>query len=185
MQHMCRVIQIVDVGAVSELIHWIEEACDKGKQIFLMGNGGSSAVASHIVADLAPNTLMEGRPAFRVICLSDNVESITAIANDSGYENIFAYQLRCHLQPGDLVIALSVSGNSENVIRGVKLAHHMGAHTVGLTGFDGGRLRRLCGLSIHLPSSQDEYGPVEDLFSCIGHIVTTYITMKRGRNLFH
>src|SRR5438093_12054958 len=131
-----------------------------------MGNGGSSAVASHMVADLGPNSWADGRPGYKVICLSDNVESITAIANDSGYENIFAFQLRCCLQPGDLVIAFSVSGNSENIIRGVEVANQLGGRTIGLTGLDGGRWRNLCDMSLPVPSSSDEYGHVEDLCSC-------------------
>lgn len=184
-QVLLRALQAVDLAAVARLIDMVEAACEQNRQIFLLGNGGSSAVASHMVVDLSPNTLMDRCPSFRVFSLTDNVESITAIANDSGYENIFAYQLKCHLQPGDLVVAFSVSGDSENVVRAVLQARKMGGLTVGLTGFDGGRLRRCCDLSIHVPSTRDEYGPVEDVFSCIGHIVTTHVTMRRGRQLSH
>lgn len=185
-QHrMLRMLEGLDERPIAELIQLLEQACKDNRQIFLMGNGGSSAVASHMVVDLAANSLQEGLPGFRVFSLSDNTESITAIANDWGYENIFSHQLTCHLQAGDLVIAFSVSGNSPNVIRGVEVTKEKGGTTVGLTGFDGGRLRELCDLSIHIPATRDEYGPVEDLFACIGHMVTTYLTLKRGRNLNH
>ncbi len=185
LSRMAKIMEDLKTQPVTELIQRVEQACEDRRQIFLIGNGGSAAVASHIVADLAPNTLVDGAEGFRAFCLADSVESITAIANDSGYENIFSYQLRCHLQPGDLVIALSVSGNSENVIRGIRYAKENGAFTVGMTGFDGGRLAKVCDLSIHIPTTRDEYGPVEDLFSCVGHLVTGYICMKRGRELAH
>jgi len=184
-EHVSMMLRALDTDAVCGLIRCLEESCEKGQQVFLIGNGGSSAVASHVAADLGPSTLAEDKAPFRVFSLTGSVESLTAIANDSGYENIFAYQLRCHLHPGDLVIAFSVSGDSENIIRAAQTARAMGAVTVGLTGFDGGRLKRLCDLSIHFPSSKDEYGPVEDLFSCVGHMVTGYLTMRRGRNLYH
>lgn len=182
---MTTILRSLDLTAVSRLIELVERTCEKGGRIFLIGNGGSAAVASHLMVDLAANTLKEGHLPYRVVSLSDNVESITAIANDFGYENVFAFQLRSQLQAGDLVIAFSVSGNSENVIRAVRQARSMGGTTVGLTGFDGGRLRRRCDVSIHIPSTADEYGPVEDAFSCVGHMVTSFLTMKRGRNLFH
>ena len=185
LEHMSSMLRALDTAAVCRLIGCLEESCDKGQQVFLIGNGGSAAVASHVAADLGPNTLAEGKEPFRVVSLNESIESLTAIANDSGYENVFAYQLRCHLCPGDLVIAFSVSGNSENIIRAVQTAKAMGAFTVGLTGFDGGRLKSACDLSIHFPSSRDEYGPVEELFACVGHIVTGYLTMRRGRNLHH
>lgn len=182
---MARLIAALDSSAIAELIELLEQTCESGGGIFAAGNGGSSAVASHFVVDLASNALVDGFPGYRVMCLSDNVESMTAIANDSGYENVFSRQIRCHLRPGDVLIAFSVSGNSENVVRAVEMTKLMGGTAVGLTGFDGGRLREICDLSVHIPATRDEYGPVEDAFSCVTHIVTGYLTMKRGRMLSH
>jgi len=185
LSRMSRIMNELDTTPIAKFIERIEKACEEGRQILLIGNGGSAAVASHIVADLSPNTLVEGFQGFKAVCLSDNVESITAIANDSGYEKVFEFQLKCHVNPKDLVVALSVSGNSPNVIRGIEYAKSAGAFTVGMTGFDGGELAKICDLSIHIPTSRDEYGPVEDLFSAVGHMVTGYLAMKRGRELAH
>lgn len=175
----------VDIKAVAKLAHLLDGTCREGRQAFFFGNGGSAAVASHFVADLCANSIVEGEPCFRAQSLADNVESILAITNDSGYENVFLYQLQCHLSVQDLVVGISVSGDSENVIRALQYAKKERAYTVGLTGFDGGRVSEIVDLSIHIPTTRDEYGPVEDLFSCIGHIVTGYLTMKRGRGLSH
>lgn len=180
-----QVVEKIDTKAVAKLAYLLDENCRKGRQAFFFGNGGSAAVASHLVADLCANSIVEGEPCFRAQSLADNAESILAIANDSGYENIFLYQLKCHLNTEDLVVGLSVSGNSQNVIRALEYARNQGACTVGMTGFDGGRVSEIVDLSIHIPTTRDEYGPVEDLFSCIGHIVTGYLTMKRGRQLSH
>lgn len=182
---MAELMKAMDTEGIAKLIDVVEKACEQNKTIFVIGNGGSAAVASHIVNDLCPNSLVEGKPGFRAFSLTDNVESLTAIANDAGYEHIFSYQLKHDMCPGDVVIALSVSGNSPNIIEAVQYANDHGAYTVGISGFSGGRLAELSRHSIHIPTTPDEYGPVEDLFSNIGHIVTGYLTMKRGRKLAH
>jgi D-sedoheptulose 7-phosphate isomerase len=175
----------VDAAAVAKFIETIERARDENREIFFIGNGGSAAVASHIVNDLAANALTPGKPGFRAFCLADNVESVTAIANDVGYEHVFEHQLKCVLQEGDVVVALSVSGNSPNIIRAIDYANSKGAVTIGLSGFDGGKLARKCAVSIRVESTRDEYGPVEDIFSNLGHVLTGYLTMKQGKKLSH
>ena len=185
-ERMAEVTKTVDVKKVAQVIGVIKKACEESRSIFFIANGGSAAVASHIVNDLCPNSLVEDRPGFRAYSLVDNVESVTAIANDSGFENIFLYQLRCDLRPGDVLVALSVSGNSENIIRAVDYANEIGATTIGWSGFeDGGRLAEKAQIAIHIASTRDEYGPVEDIFSNLGHIITGYLTMDRGRKLYH
>lgn len=175
----------IDAEAVARFVGAVEKARDENRAIYFIGNGGSAAVASHIVNDLGPNALAPGKPGYRAICLTDNVESITAIANDSGYENIFVIQLECALRPGDVVVALSVSGNSPNVIRAIDYANANGATTIGLCGFDGGELARKASMAVVVESTKDEYGPVEDIFSNLGHVLTGYLAMKQGKMLYH
>lgn len=183
--HMAQLVDAMDADALATVTSLVESASDRGKSIFVMANGGSAAVASHFVNDMGVNSLVAGKRGFRVISLSDNAESITAVANDAGYENVFLFQLQCMLEPGDLVIGLSVSGNSENIIRAVEYANENGAHSVGLCGFQGGRLAKAAKTVMHFPSSPDEYGPVEDAFSVVFHAVSGYLTQKRGRPLHH
>ena len=183
--HMQKLLEAVDAKAVAKLTALIEEAGDKDKTIFLVANGGSAVVGSHWVTDLSIHSVVEGRLGFRVISLADNPYSMTALANDTTFEQAFALQLKAAMRPGDLVIALSVSGNSPNILRAIEYANEFGAVTVGCTGFDGGALRTLAQHSVHLESTRDEYGPVENTFDLIMHIVTGYLTMKRGRLLSH
>jgi D-sedoheptulose 7-phosphate isomerase len=111
--------------------------------------------------------------------LSDNQAILTALANDEGYEKVFIRQLEVMLQPEDVVVALSVSGNSSNVVAAVQYANDLGALTIGLTGFDGGELRKLVDIGLHVPTSKGEYGPAEDVFQILDHLIYTYLRMKR------
>lgn len=183
--HMAEVMRKIDPAAIARQIEIIEKAQEENRSIFFLGNGGSSAVCAHIVNDLCPNSLVSGKRGFRAFSLADNVESVTAIANDSGFENIFSYQLQHNMVPGDAVVGMSVSGNSENVLRAIDYANEHGAITCGWAGMEGGKLAQRAKFSIVIPSTRDEYGPVEDLFSNIGHVITGYLTMKRGRRLAH
>lgn len=185
LEHMGDVLRSVDVDAVSQATAAIERCAADDKTFFVMGNGGSGAVAAHWVNDLGANTVAPGKPGFRTISLSDNPCAITAIANDASYDEIFSIQLAAAMRPGDVVMALSVSGNSPNVLRGVDYANAHGGTTIGCCGMDGGALMQRAAIAIHIPSSKDEYGPVEDLFSVVMHIMQTYIAMRRGRYLAH
>jgi D-sedoheptulose 7-phosphate isomerase len=182
---MTQLLAEMDADAVAAVIEALDRASLENRSIFAIANGGSAAVASHLVNDLGPNSLVKGQSRFRIFSLSDNAESITAIANDSGYENVFSYQLEASMQPGDLVIAMSVSGNSPNIIRAIEYAKENGGYTIGWSGFDGGRLADLVDLSVRFPTTKDEYGPVEDMFAILVHVVAGYLAMKRGRNLHH
>lgn len=182
---MVELLQELDADAVAAVIDAIDAASLEKRTLFVVANGGSSAVASHLVNDLGPNSLVPRQSRFRVYSLSDNVESVTAIANDSGYENVFAYQLEANMEPGDLVLAMSVSGNSPNIVKAVEYARANGGRTIGWTGFDGGRLAEMVDLSVRFPTTRDEYGPVEDMFAILVHVVAGYLAMKRGRNLHH
>lgn len=183
--HMAGVVRSLPPEETSKLIALVERASLDDRTIFLVANGGSAAVAGHYVNDLSANSVVDGQPGFRVMSLTDNAFSITALGNDRCFEDIFTVQLQASMRKGDLVILMSVSGNSENLVRAAKFANDNGAVTFACVGFDGGKLKKICQHAIHTPSTKDEYGPVEDMFSVTMHIVTGYLTMKRGRMLRH
>ncbi len=143
------------------------------RQVFIMGNGGSASTASHFACDLSKNTRLTGSPHFRVISLNDNMALFSAFANDEGFDNVFAGQLANLLRPDDIVIGISTSGNSPNVLNGVKMATRMGARTVGFTGFDGGELIDMVELNIHVPSECIEQ--VEDIHLVLEHLICTVL----------
>lgn len=182
---LTEVLAALDVGAVQKIIEYIDCASREDRAVFFIANGGSAATASHWVNDLVAGGYVEGQPPFRAYALCDNVASVTALGNDAGFVHIFEHQLRVDMRPGDVVFAMSVSGNSENILRAIRYAHANGAKTIGVSGFDGGKLKELCDVSLLIPASLDEYGPVEDMFGIVDHIVTGYLTMKRGRRLHH
>jgi D-sedoheptulose 7-phosphate isomerase len=163
-------LDAIDPEAVSSFIEALLSARDRGARIFFLGNGGSAATASHFANDIGFSCRSWLRP-FRVTSLTDNSAVITAIANDFGYEEVFALQLKTALMPHDVVVAISVSGNSPNVVRAVEYANAVGAVTVGVTGFDGGRLRKIAHLSVHVPTRTGDYGPAEDAHMVIDHLV--------------
>ena len=143
-------------------------ACHRrGGTVFVLGNGGSAATASHFVCDLAKGTRADGLPAFRVVPLTDNVPLMTAWANDTSYDRVFAEQLSALVRPGDVVVAISASGNSPNVLAAARVARQLGAATIALTGQSGGRLGRLAELTIRGPARSVEQ--VEDAHLAIAH----------------
>lgn len=154
---------------IEEAIRLLMEARTSRRQVFIMGNGGSASTASHFVCDLAKNTRAPHLPNFRVIGLTDNMAIFSALANDEGYENVFAQQLASFVEPGDIVIGISASGNSANVLNAIELGNLRGATTIGLTGFDGGRLRTMVTLDIHVPSNCIEH--VEDIHLMLEHLI--------------
>ncbi|HKJ37152.1 MAG TPA: SIS domain-containing protein [Anaerolineales bacterium] len=158
---------------ISEVIHVLQRARMQGSQVFIMGNGGSASTASHFVCDLAKNTRYDGLPHFRVIGLADNMEIFSAYANDEGYENVFSQQLINLVNPGDVVIAISASGNSKNVVNAIEEAQKHNVTTIGFTGFDGGRLGQLVNIHIHVDSRIIEH--VEDIHLMLEHMIVLTI----------
>src|SRR2546430_4130379 len=130
------------------------------KQVFTLGNGGSASTASHMAADIGKNTIGPNMGRFRVLSLNDNMATMTAIANDLGYENVFGEQLKNLVRRGDLVIAISGSGNSPNVLNAMRCARAACAEVAGILGFDGGRAAELADVAVIIPS--DDYAVVED-----------------------
>ena len=141
------------------------------KQVFIMGNGGSAATASHFACDLGKGTLMPGHPRFRVIALTDNMSIFSAYANDYGYEHVFREQLASLVQKGDIAIGISGSGNSPNVLRAIEFAHARQATTIGLVGFDGGKLKDKVDICVHVPNHCMEQ--VEDIHLMLEHLICT------------
>jgi len=169
-------LQRLPVEAIERLADLLHEARLQGRQVFLLGNGGSAATASHFACDLAKNTIQPGIPSFRALSLTDNVALMTAWANDTAYDNLFCGQLGCLLRPGDIVIGISGSGNSPNVLRAMEMAREQGAVTVGLTGFSGGKLKELVDLAIIVPSERMEQ--IEDLHLIVEHAVVTALRAR-------
>ena len=146
------------------------------KQVFTLGNGGSASTASHMAADIAKNTIAPHMRRFRVLSLNDNTALLTALANDLGYENVFKEQLQNLIRPGDLLIAISGSGDSPNVVNALRYAREQCAEIVGLLGFDGGEAASLADVAIVVPSKH--YGIVEDVHLIINHIIVDYFQSK-------
>jgi D-sedoheptulose 7-phosphate isomerase len=158
---------------IGEIVDIIITARAGGKKVIFMGNGGSATTASHFARDISIGTAAEGKPRLRAVSLADNVAVITSLANDVDYNSIFKEQLVGQLDEGDVVIGISASGNSPNVLEAIKFARSQRAITVGLIGFGGGRLKGLVDKSITL-SSRD-YGQVEDTHLVLDHIVTCLV----------
>jgi D-sedoheptulose 7-phosphate isomerase len=164
--------------AIRDAIEVLREARLHDRQVFILGNGGSAATASHFACDLGKGTLMPGLPRFRVIALTDNMPLFSALANDMGYDQVFAQQLASLVRPADVVIAISGSGNSANVLNAVHFARHVGATTVGMIGFDGGTLKDLVDVCILVPNDCMEQ--VEDLHLLLEHLISTELRRVIG-----
>jgi D-sedoheptulose 7-phosphate isomerase len=158
------------LALLKELADRLHQARLAGQRIFIIGNGGSSSTATHLACDLGKNTVAPHLPRLRALALTDNMAVFSAIANDLGYENVFAEQLANFIQAGDILIAISASGNSPNVLKAVALAKQCHAFTVGWSGFDGGKLAAMVDLPIVIPSDCIEQ--VEDIHLIVAHMVT-------------
>ena len=170
LEQMMRAISLSDLKKVLAIL---EEAYHHGHRIFVMGNGGSAATASHFALDLSKNTIMPGAPRVKAISLTDHVPLITAWSNDTHYEHIFAEQLANMIEPGDVVIGISASGNSANVINAVKLARQNRAATIGLLGAAGGKLKDMVDACVLAPGKNIEQE--EDAHMILAHVITRHM----------
>ncbi len=178
---MVTAIQALDRSSIAATIEAIERCGKAGGTIFIIGNGGSAATASHMANDLSGGLKLREIRRFRVVSLADNVALNTAIANDIGYENVFYAQLKDQVAPHDLLIAISCSGNSPNIVKAVRYCKTLGVPVVGLTGFDGGELRAVSDVSYHVPTDRGEYGVVEDLHMVLDHVIYSFfVSLKPG-----
>lgn len=168
-----QMLQTVSLPDLRKVLDILEDAYHHGRRIFILGNGGSAATASHFALDLAKNTIMPGAPRVKAISLTDHVPLITAWSNDTHYEHIFAEQLANMMEPGDVIIGISASGNSPNVINAVRLAHQNRAATVALLGASGGKLRHLADACILAPGQNIEQE--EDAHMILAHVITRHM----------
>ena len=170
------VLDQLDYDAVERIAGRMLRAYDEGRRVYLVGNGGSAATAAHLVCDLGKNTAGATWPGLRVACLSDNIPTATALSNDHGYDAVFTRQLTTLLDPGDIVVAISASGKSPNIVGAIDAARGRGAIVIGLLGFDGGTCRALCDEALVVPSFN--YGQVEDVHLVVGHVLAQYLRQQ-------
>ena len=165
----------LDADLIDRISEQIWQAYEQERTVYLFGNGGSAALASHLACDLAKGTAANGRRRMRAVSLNDNLALLTALANDLEYDEIFAEQLH-HIEPGDVALAISSSGNSPNVVRGLEVAQQAGATTVAITGFKGGRVKSLCDMCLVVPSDNVQY--IEDSHLSVMHAIFSAVRQR-------
>ena len=171
LKEVTQTLSRLPLDRIQDVVEVLLSANYVGSTVFIVGNGGSAATASHFACDLAKGTITPGRPRFRVAALTDNVPLMTAWSNDVAYEDLFVEQLRSLMRRGDVVVGISGSGNSPNVLKAVEFAHEIGGVTLGFCGFDGGRLSRLVDIPVVVPSECMEQ--IEDVHLTLCHLVCT------------
>ncbi|MBN4056227.1 SIS domain-containing protein [Rhodothermus sp. AH-315-K08] len=179
-RHLGSILDSLDSSAIADFESEFQDSLDSGSTIFLAGNGGSATTSSAMANDLGFDLLRKTTPGktIRLVALADNNGVVTAVSNDTGYENLFVNQLRVHFRPGDKLVVISASGNSENLIRAAKWTREKGGKVLGLLGFDGGQLLELCDPVVHFATAPGEYGPVEDAHLIISHVLAHWFQNK-------
>lgn len=170
-------LESIDINEIEKLKELLSNL-DKNDTVYIIGNGGSAATASHMVNDFGIGLQRRNKLNISVVSLADNLATCTAIANDTGYENIFYLQLKDKLKPNDVIIAISCSGNSPNIMKAVEYAKELGSTIVGLSGFDGGDLREISTIKIHAQTDKNAYGLVEDAHMVINHLLYSWFIDK-------
>jgi D-sedoheptulose 7-phosphate isomerase len=169
-----QLIEEMDENVLEEIFLSLKEAEKRASRVFVIGNGGSAATASHMVNDLGVGLSRRGIAHIDIESLSDNIATCSALANDIGYEYIYSTQLQTKLKKDDILIAISCSGNSKNIINAVNIAHKKDALVIGLSGFDGGELKKISDISFHIQTEQGSYGLVEDIHMIVNHMLYSY-----------
>lgn len=163
------VINSLDIDSINNVMNLLDETFENEKMIYIFGNGGSAATASHFQNDFNKGISEHTNKKFRFLCLNDNIATVMAIANDIGFDEVFRFQLKERLQPGDIVVAISGSGNSSNVINAVEYARLKGNKIVGITGFKGGELKKIADYSLHAPVNSMQI--TEDIHMIFDHLI--------------
>ena len=176
-EEMARAAKSIESAMLERAAAILVEAYLRGARIFSCGNGGSASIANHMQCDHVKGIRTATDLSPHVLSLSTNVELLTAIANDTGYENIFVYQLQSQSEPGDVLLAVSSSGRSPNIVRALTWARDQGLRTIAVTGFDGGAARAAAEVSVHVDCTN--YGVVEDLHQAVMHALAQYIRQSR------
>jgi len=172
-------LEMVNIDDLEKVIATMIATFKNGKTVYVCGNGGSAATASHIQADFSffVRYFTKFRPKVRA--LTDNVAMITAVGNDTTFNDIFVEQLKGHFEEGDAIICISASGNSENVIRAAEYANNHGGKSIGFIGFTGGKLKEVCTMSLYTPNPKGDYGPIEDLHMILDHLIISYLVKDK------
>lgn len=170
-------IHQIDSAKVEQAIDWFRQARAESRRIFVCGNGGSASTASHFACDIVKGASYQRDQRFKIMALTDQLPTLTAYSNDVGYDIVFVEQLKNFAEPGDIVMAISGSGNSPNVLKAVEYANQIGCKTIGLTGRDGGKLAPLAQLNIHVPVPH--MGRIEDAHMIVCHMIGYYF-MEEG-----
>jgi len=178
LETLTETIKKLDRAEIEKAIVCLKNARDTGHFIYSMGNGGSAATASHFAGDFNKGLSLGKKKRFKFIALNDNLPTVLSLANDVSYESIFVEQLKNFLQPGDVVLAISGSGNSANVINAVSWAKENGGIVIGLTGYSGGKLSPLCDINLHVPI--DDMQIVEDLHMVFDHLMMSVLSEETG-----
>lgn len=165
----------LDFKTIGKVIEVFQDARTNGNTIYFVGNGGSAATCSHFAEDLAWGTKTKGKKPFRALSLTNNVAYITALSNDIGYESIFVEQMKNLFKERDIIVGMSASGNSPNVIKVIEYANDNGGISIGFLGFDGGKMKKICYHCVHVETAKGEYGPVEDIHLALCHLIITYL----------
>lgn len=169
LEHEIDTLKALDVNEINAALNLLLETFEGGNTVFVFGNGGSSATASHFQNDFNKGVSEHTEKKFNFLCLNDNVATVMAVANDIGFDEVFRFQLVGHMRPGDVVLAISGSGNSRNVINAVEYAKSQGAKVIGLTGFGGGKLKELSDVSLHVPVNSMQI--TEDIHMVFDHLM--------------
>ena len=179
-RELLKVIEAIDTEQVGQAIEMLAQARDEGRRIFVCGNGGSAATASHFATDLVKGASFGRSSRFRILALTDSLSTITAYSNDVSYECVFAEQMKNFAEPGDVLLAISSSGNSPNVLRAVEYGNSIGCQTIALSGRDGGQLGPLAKLNIQV--SHSHTGRIEDAHMVVLHMIGYYFMEEERRH---
>ncbi len=173
--YLSKLLAQLDTNAVKNVMNVFLKAREENKMIYFAGNGGSASTASHFAQDMSEVGRKIKGKGFKTQSINDNVAALTAISNDYDYASVFSMQIQYNFEPGDVLVVISASGNSKNVLNAVNLAKEKGGTTVGLVGFSGGKLKEIVDHLIYIPSRLGEYGPIEDLHLVINHMIVSYL----------
>ena len=178
--YLFKLLNNLPIEAIEAFTEEMERARKNDNTIFLIGNAGSAATASHMANDFGTDIRKRGGSEipFRALSLTDNAAVMLAIANDDSYENLFVNQLRIHYRQGDKLVAISASGNSPNVVAAAKWVKTQGGKVLSLVGFDGGKLKEISDVAIHVKSEKGEYGPVEDVHMIMDHLLANWLQYR-------
>jgi D-sedoheptulose 7-phosphate isomerase len=170
------ILASIDIAVLQKVIDAMVTAFARGNTVYVIGNGGSAATASHMQADFSffVRYFTQFRP--RIFALTDNVPMITAIGNDTSFDTIFVEQLKGRFISGDVLIAISASGNSPNLVNATAYVNQSGGTSIAFVGFEGGKLNELAQIALHTPNPKGDYGPIEDVHMILNHIIVNYLS---------